>query len=86
MDTEKRRPERTSLSSGSRTQYAEVNKYYAEFFPNDPPSRTTLGVAQVPGESRLEITCVAYADLGEKKRIGDPPPNLPFSPGILGCR
>jgi 2-iminobutanoate/2-iminopropanoate deaminase len=64
-------------------QYAEVNKHYAEFFPNDPPSRTTLGVAQVPGESRLEITCVAYSDLAEKKRIGDPPANLPFSPGIL---
>ncbi len=64
-------------------QYAEVNKHYAEFFPNDPPSRTTLGVAQVPGPSRLEITCVAYADLSEKKRIGDPPAGLPFSPGIL---
>jgi 2-iminobutanoate/2-iminopropanoate deaminase len=63
--------------------YAEVNKHYAEFFRNDPPARTTLGVAQVPGPSRLEITCVAYADLAEKKRIGDPPPNLPFSPGIL---
>ena len=64
-------------------QYAVVNKHYAEFFPNDPPSRTTLGVAQVPGDSRLEITCIAYSDLAEKKRIGDPPPNLPFSPGIL---
>jgi enamine deaminase RidA (YjgF/YER057c/UK114 family) len=64
-------------------QYAEVNKHYTEFFPKDPPSRTTLGVAQVPGDSRLEITCVAYSDLAEKKRIGDPPPNLPFSPGIL---
>jgi 2-iminobutanoate/2-iminopropanoate deaminase len=64
-------------------QYAEVNKHYAEFFPNDPPSRTTLGVAQVPGDSRLEMTCVAYSDLSEKKRIGDPPAGLPFSPGIL---
>jgi len=64
-------------------QYAEVNKHYAEFFPEDPPARTTLGVAQVPGESRLEITCVAYQDLAEKKRIGDPPKGLPFSPGIL---
>ena len=52
-------------------QYAEVNKHYAEFFPSDPPSRTTLGVAQVPGDSRLEITCVAYSDLAEKKRLGD---------------
>jgi len=64
-------------------QYAEVNKHYAELFPDDPPARTTLGVAQVPGDSRLEITCVAYEDLSEKKRIGDPPPGLPFSPGIL---
>jgi 2-iminobutanoate/2-iminopropanoate deaminase len=64
-------------------QYAEVNKHYAEFFPDDPPARTTLGVAQVPGPSRLEITCVAYSDLAEKKRIGEPPANLPFSPGIL---
>jgi 2-iminobutanoate/2-iminopropanoate deaminase len=64
-------------------QYAEMNKYYAEFFPTDPPSRTTLGVAQVPGDSRLEITCVAYGDRSEKKRIGNPPPGLPFSPGVL---
>jgi 2-iminobutanoate/2-iminopropanoate deaminase len=64
-------------------QYAEMNKHYAEFFPNDPPARTTLGVAQVPGDSRLEITCVAYGDLAEKKRIGDPPAGFPYSPGIL---
>ena len=37
----------------------------------------------MPGDSRLEITCIAYGDLAEKKRIGDPPPGLPFSPGIL---
>src|SRR5207244_10779735 len=42
-----------------------------------------LGVSQVPGESRLEITCIAYADPSEKKRVGDPPAGLPFSPGIL---
>jgi len=64
-------------------QYAEMNKHYAEFFPTDPPTRTTLGVSQVPGDSRLEITCVAYSDLSEKKRIGDPPPGFPYSPGML---
>ena len=66
-----------------RDKYAELNPVYAKFFPEDPPARTTLGVAQVPGESRLEITCIATTDLAEKKRIGDPPPGLPFSPGIL---
>src|SRR5436190_2901744 len=64
-------------------KYDEMNKYYGEFFPKDPPARTTLGVAQVPGESRLEITCIAYADLAEKKAIGQPPANRPYSPGIL---
>ncbi len=64
-------------------QYSEMNKHYAEIFANDPPARTTLGVSQVPGDSRLEITCVAYADLSEKKRIGNPPVGFPYSPGIL---
>jgi enamine deaminase RidA (YjgF/YER057c/UK114 family) len=66
-----------------RDKYAELNKYYAEFFPGDLPARTTLGVAQVPGPSRLEITCIAYADLAQRKSIGRPPAGLPFSPGVL---
>ncbi|MBN1293503.1 MAG: RidA family protein [Candidatus Latescibacteria bacterium] len=64
-------------------RYAEFNEVYAEFFPKDPPARTTLGVPKVPGDSRIEITCIAYADLSEKKRIGTPPEGFPFSPGIL---
>ena len=64
-------------------RYSEFNEVYAEFFPNDPPARTTLGVPKVPGDSRIEITCIAYADLSEKKRIGTPPEGFPFSPGIL---
>src|SRR5436190_8105332 len=66
-----------------REKYDEMNKYYGEFFPKNPPARTTLGVAQVPGDSRLEITCIAYADLAQKKAIGQPPANRPYSPGIL---
>ena len=64
-------------------KYDDLNKYYGEFFPNTPPARTTLGVAQVPGESRLEITCIAYADLAQRKPIGQPPMGRPYSPGIL---
>ncbi len=67
-------------------RYADLNPHYAKFFPDDPPARTTLGVAQVPGESRLEITCIAYTDLAERKRIGDVAKGLPFSPGILAGR
>jgi enamine deaminase RidA (YjgF/YER057c/UK114 family) len=64
-------------------KYDDLNKYYGEFFPKNPPARTTLGVAQVPGDSRLEITCIAYADLSERKVIGQPPAGRPYSPGIL---
>lgn len=63
-------------------KYDDLNKYYGEFFKTNPPARTTLGVAQVPGDSRLEITCIAYADLNERKVIGQPP-GRPYSPGIL---
>jgi len=64
-------------------QYAEFNKHYARFFPENPPARTTLGVPQVPGPSRVEITCIAYGDPAETKRVGDAPAGLPFSPGVL---
>lgn len=64
-------------------QYAAMNKTYAEFFPENPPARTTMGVSQVPGESRLEITCVAYADLPATRRVGTPPAGFPYSPGVL---
>src|SRR5262245_31602303 len=63
-------------------RFAEFNKIYGEVFKDDPPVRTTIGVPRVPGESHLEITCVAYSDLGERKRIGDVTPGLPFSPAM----
>jgi enamine deaminase RidA (YjgF/YER057c/UK114 family) len=63
--------------------YSEMNKAYAEFFPTDPPARTTLGVNQVPGESQMEMTVIAYRDLRERKVIGRPAAGLPFSPGVL---
>jgi 2-iminobutanoate/2-iminopropanoate deaminase len=65
------------------SQFAEYNKQYAAFFDKDPPARTTLGVSKVPGESHLEITCIAYGDLAGRNRIGEVSSGLPFSPGIL---
>jgi 2-iminobutanoate/2-iminopropanoate deaminase len=63
--------------------YPEFNKVYGEFFPNNPPARTTLGVPQVPGDSRIEITCIAYADPNGIKPVGTPPAGFPFSPGVI---
>ncbi len=63
--------------------YAKFNEVYAEFFPNRPPARTTLGVPNVPGDSRVEITCVAYTDKAEIRQVGSVVPGRPYSPGIL---
>jgi 2-iminobutanoate/2-iminopropanoate deaminase len=64
-------------------QYALFNERYAQVFKNNPPARTTLGVSQVPGDSRVEITCIAYSDASQIKAIDTLPPGLPFSPGVL---
>lgn len=63
--------------------YAKFNEVYGEFFPKRPPSRTTLGVPNVPGDSRVEITAIAYTDVSEIKQIGVPPAGRPYSPAIL---
>jgi 2-iminobutanoate/2-iminopropanoate deaminase len=41
--------------------YGAINKVYARFFPNDPPSRTFVPVASWPMEFDLEIECIALA-------------------------
>ena len=63
--------------------YAKFNEVYGEFFPERPPARTTLGVPQVPGDSRVEITAIAYADPSGVKQVGPPPAPRPYSAGIL---
>jgi len=40
--------------------FAEMNKVYGEYFPDEPPARTTV-VATIPGEGALlEIDFIAY--------------------------
>jgi 2-iminobutanoate/2-iminopropanoate deaminase len=38
--------------------FAEVNEVYARFFPNDPPARAAVGVAQLPKGAQVEIDAV----------------------------
>jgi reactive intermediate/imine deaminase len=63
--------------------YTRFNEVYKEFFPTRPPARTTLGVPNVPGDSRIEITCTAYTDKSEIRQIGVPPAAAPYSQGIV---
>ena len=40
--------------------FAEYNKVYLQYFPSDPPARTTVG-ATIYGTILVEIECVAYS-------------------------
>jgi 2-iminobutanoate/2-iminopropanoate deaminase len=41
-------------------EFDNMNRVYREFFPNDPPARTTCGV-QLAGGLKVEIECIALA-------------------------
>ncbi len=43
----------------SRHDFGAMNEVYAEFFPSEPPARTTVE-AHPPAVIRVEIDCVAY--------------------------
>jgi 2-iminobutanoate/2-iminopropanoate deaminase len=38
--------------------FVEVNEVCAEFFPNDPPARATVGVAALPRGAAVEIDAI----------------------------
>lgn len=41
--------------------YSVINRVYARFFPENPPSRTFVPVASWPMEFDIEIECLAVA-------------------------
>ena len=41
------------------TEFAALNEVYARYFPNDPPARSTVQVARLPKDARVEIELVA---------------------------
>jgi len=41
------------------TQFAAMNAVYAEFFPQDPPARSTIQVGALPGGASVEIEAMA---------------------------
>jgi 2-iminobutanoate/2-iminopropanoate deaminase len=38
--------------------FAEMNEAYASYFPNDPPARTTIGVAALPMGAEVEMDAI----------------------------
>jgi len=39
--------------------FAKMNAVYAEFFPANPPARSTVQVARLPKDARVEIEVIA---------------------------
>jgi 2-iminobutanoate/2-iminopropanoate deaminase len=39
--------------------YGDMNQVYGEYFPADPPARTTVAVAALPGGANVEIAFTA---------------------------
>jgi 2-iminobutanoate/2-iminopropanoate deaminase len=41
--------------------FAAMNEVYAHFFPSAPPARSTVEVARLPKDVRIEIDLIALA-------------------------
>ncbi len=67
------------------TDEGPLNKLYKEYFPADPPARSTIGVTRLPGGTPVEISAVAYRDLAQRKSVVPPnyPKGFPISAGVL---
>jgi 2-iminobutanoate/2-iminopropanoate deaminase len=44
--------------------FAAMNAVYSEFFPENPPARSTVAVAGLPKGALVEIECVALINPG----------------------
>ena len=50
---------KTTVFLADMGEFAKMNAVYAEFFPQNPPARSTVQVAALPRGGRVEIECVA---------------------------
>jgi 2-iminobutanoate/2-iminopropanoate deaminase len=50
---------KTTVFLISMSDFAAMNEVYAEFFPGDPPARSTIAVAELPKSARVEIEAIA---------------------------
>ncbi len=43
-------------------EFAAFNRVYGKFFPSNPPARSTVQVAKLPREAKVEIDAIAVKD------------------------
>ena len=50
---------KTTVFLQDMRDFANMNSVYAEFFPENPPARSTVQVAALPRNALVEIECIA---------------------------
>jgi 2-iminobutanoate/2-iminopropanoate deaminase len=50
---------KTTVFMADLSEFARMNAIYAEFFPAAAPARSTVQVAALPKNARVEIECIA---------------------------
>ncbi|MDB2439896.1 RidA family protein [Hellea sp.] len=54
------------------SKFSEMNAAYRQFFPSNPPARTTVGVASLAAaDALIEIECTAVRGHGQKTKSED---------------
>ncbi len=51
---------KTTVFLADMADFAEMNRVYSEFFPKNPPARSTVQVAGLPRQAMVEIEAVAF--------------------------
>ena len=62
--------------------YDAMNRVYGSLFAKDPPARSSVIVARLPGETPVEISVVAVRELSQKKVIRDSSIQIPASNAV----
>ena len=52
---------KTTVFLASMDDFPAMNEVYARYFDEDPPARSTIGVAALPKGARVEIEAIASA-------------------------
>ncbi len=52
---------KTTVFLTDMNEFAKMNAVYAEFFPSNPPARSTVQVSRLPKDACVEIEVIALA-------------------------
>jgi 2-iminobutanoate/2-iminopropanoate deaminase len=54
---------KTTVFMADLAEFGAMNAVYGEFFPSEPPARSTVQVAGLPRGARVEIEAIAFREM-----------------------